>query len=99
MGMVDLSFNALREAAQSWCSCEDAGLDAATCESQASDVYSEAGGNPSEWTATEQAQASDVKDGLCSGAMTSLVYSEAVDMVFEFSSVCSAYDTSAVYTS
>jgi len=95
---IELGFNALREAAETWCSCEDVlGSNASECEVQAKAQYEALGGNPAEWDATERAQARDVADGLYTGNTTEIFRTNSTDLIFRLAAGCSTLDTTAAH--
>lgn len=96
---IDISFNALAQAGQTWCSCEDVqGAGASDCEVQAKAQYVQLGGNSAEWDSTVSAQARDVATALNSGTATTIYRPQATDIQFGLTTVCSDLDTTAADT-
>jgi hypothetical protein len=96
---IELGFNALREAAEIWCSCEDSfGSNASECEVQAKAQYVELGGNPADWDATEQAQARDVATGVFAVNPSIIFRMNSTDLIFRLEAGCSTLDTTAAHT-
>jgi len=93
-----LGLNALREAAETWCSCEDVfGSNSSECEVQAKAQYEVLGGNPAEWDATEQAQARDIANGLFTGDTTKVFRMNSTDLIFRLGARCSTLDLTAAH--
>merc|ERR1712232_115959 len=64
-----------------------------TCAAQASNTYTQAGGNPAKWTATDEANVMDIKTGFCSGVTTQMVYSQSSSVIYQFATACSTLST------
>ena len=93
---IEIGFNALRAAAETWCSCEDVlGNGTAECEEQAKAQYSDLGGNPAEWDNDQKDSARDLANGVRAGAITTVLWSNSVDTTYEFAKPCSDLDTAA----
>lgn len=96
---IDTTFNALAQASQTWCSCEDVqGAGTSDCEVQAKAQYVQLGGNPAEWDSTVSAQARDVATALNSGNETTIYRPQSTDIQFGLTAVCSDLDTAAANT-
>ena len=96
---IDEFFNALKEAALIWTSCDDtAGAGTDDCEMLAKTQFITMGGNLEEWQSSERDQARDIADGLSNGNLTAIFRSASADLVLSFPDACSNLDTVAANT-
>jgi len=94
---IAVAFNALRSAANEWCTCETA--EAGNCEDAAKDMYTSAGGIPAQWASKVRDEAKDLSDGYCEqGALTEVMRRDSQELVFEFPNVCGDLDIAQVKT-
>eukprot|EP00658_Telonema_sp_P-2_P040510 TRINITY_DN2896_c0_g2_i1.p1 TRINITY_DN2896_c0_g2~~TRINITY_DN2896_c0_g2_i1.p1 ORF type:complete len:970 (+),score=269.25 TRINITY_DN2896_c0_g2_i1:137-3046(+) len=90
---MEIGLNALRKAADKWCSCNDLDGEATECEALAKEAYVSLSGDEEDWEdAGYKDFASGLADAYCQGDLTQIVRTGVIEHVTEFAVSCAELD-------